>query len=75
MIQNRKMKFIATVEKGKRSQMDAIVEALKSMGVRVEQVLKFTGIITGTTKDKTLQEIKIKGIKSVEKDKAVHATD
>ncbi len=66
------MKFIATVEERQRSKIDDIVEALKSMGVRVEQVLRFTGIITGSTKDKSLQEIKIKGIKSVEKDKTVH---
>jgi hypothetical protein len=64
------MKFIATVEKGQRSNIDEIASNLKKMGAKVDSVLKITGIITGSS-SKSLQDLKIKGIKSVEKDKSV----
>jgi hypothetical protein len=65
------MKFIATVEKGQRANIDEIASNLKKIGVKVDSVLKLTGIITGSCNTKSLQDIKIKGIKSVEKDKSV----
>lgn len=65
------MKFIATVEKGQRAKIDEIASTLKKMGVKVDSVLKITGIITGSSNNKSLQDIKIKGIRSVEKDKSI----
>lgn len=66
------MKFIATIERMQRSKIDDIAKTMRDMGVHVDKVLKVTGIITGTSNAKTLQEIKIKGVASVEKAKAVH---
>lgn len=66
------MKFVATIDNIHLSRIDEIAKSMRKMGVQVDKVLKITGIITGSTKNKTLQEIKIKGVASVEKSKAVH---
>jgi hypothetical protein len=67
------MRFIATVNKRQRTNMDAIVAKLRSMGIRIDGVLKLTGIITGSSTNKSLQEIKIEGIAAVEQEKNVNA--
>ena len=63
------MKFIATVED--KSKIQNIVTTLKKMGVKIDNIMKITGIITGSTGNKKAEDIKIKGIKSIEIDKTM----
>jgi hypothetical protein len=63
------MKFVAVVENKK--EIDSIAETLRKMGCTIEQILKRTGVIAGQTGLKSLRDIRIKGIKSIERDRAV----
>lgn len=60
------MEFNAVIEKGQN--IDNLVEDYKKMGVKIDRILKLTGIICGTSDNHTLEELKIAGIKSVEED-------
>jgi hypothetical protein len=63
------MKFIAIAENKK--QITAIANRLKAMGCSIHQVMKITGVITGDSEKNGLAALKIKGIRSVEKDRSV----
>lgn len=65
------MKFIAIVEDNRKSQIHEIAKSMEEMGVRVEQVLKFTGIIVGSIEGRQLSDFKIDGIKAIEEDRNV----
>ncbi|MDQ3278409.1 MAG: hypothetical protein M3Q06_08780 [Bacteroidota bacterium] len=61
-------KFIAVVEDDHTEKIDDVAERMKKEGARIDQVLSFTGIITGTTPD--LEKLNsVRGIKSVEEDR------
>lgn len=61
-------KFIAVVEEDQTEMIDDIADRLKKKGASIDQVLSFTGIITGTTPDlKKLNSVR--GVKSVEEDR------
>jgi hypothetical protein len=61
-------KFIAVVEEDQAEKIDAIADQLKKEGASIDQVMSFTGIITGTTPD--MQKLNgVRGIKSVEEDR------
>ena len=61
----RTKKFIATVEESKVGQIEKIAKKMEEAGVNVDQVLTFTGIITGSTND--LEAVtRFKGVKTVE---------
>lgn len=65
-------KFIAVVEEHQTDKINEIADLLQKEGAKINQVLSFTGIITGSTPD--LQKLnKIKGIKSVEEDRENYA--
>ena len=63
------MKFVAVVEDKK--EIDSIAEALRKMGFSIEQILKRTGVISGQSGSRSLRDIAIKGIRSVEPDRKV----
>jgi hypothetical protein len=63
------MKFIAITENRKNT--TAIANRLKAMGCSIHQVMKITGVITGDSEKIALDALKIKGIRSVEKDRSV----
>lgn len=61
-------KFIAVVDEDQAEKIDEIADRMKKEGACIDQVLSFTGIITGTTPDlKKLNNVR--GIKSVEEDR------
>lgn len=61
-------KFIAVVEEDQAEKIDEIADRMKKEGAKIDKVLSFTGIITGTTPDlKKLNNVR--GIKSVEEDR------
>lgn len=60
-------KFIAVVEDDQVDNINDIADKLKEEGVNVDQVLSFSGIITGSAQD--LDKLNnLSGIKSVEED-------
>lgn len=70
----KQMKFIATIEENKIEAVDKIAKLLKDDGVKVNQVLTFSGIITGSTQSlDDINKFKDFGIKTVEEDKGKHA--
>ncbi|HEV7333450.1 MAG TPA: hypothetical protein VGN63_20615 [Flavisolibacter sp.] len=61
-------KFIAVVDEDQAEKIEEIADQLKKEGAKIDQVMSFTGIITGTTPD--LQKLnKVRGVKSVEEDR------
>lgn len=66
--------FIASVEEDRVNEIQAIAGNLEKMGCTIENIFSFSGIITGSTdKPLTLQQLKIDGIKHVEKAREVRA--
>jgi len=68
------MEVIMVVETSQRRNIQEIATTLGKMGVRVKQVLKVTGVITGTSPRMSLAKLKIKGIQTVEQDRTVRAS-
>lgn len=66
------MNFIATVEDDQRSNIQEIAKSLEKMGIRVRDVMRITGVITGTSG--SLAKVRIKGIRSVEQDRNLRAS-
>lgn len=61
-------KFIAVVEEDQAVKIEDIADQLKKEGAQIDQVMSFTGIITGTSPD--MQKLNsVRGIKSVEEDR------
>lgn len=63
------MNFIVTLHDSARPKIEEIANVLENMGNRVNQRLKITGIITGSTgvHTKLTDLAKIDGVKKVEK--------
>ncbi|WP_373524023.1 hypothetical protein [Aquiflexum sp.] len=72
---NDPIKFIASVEDEEIKNIQQIAEKLREKGCIINNVLSFTGVITGETsgKEDSLQDIKVKGIKHIEEDGEVRA--
>lgn len=65
-------KFIAVVQDDHLEMINDIADKMKEEGVKIDQVLTITGIITGSAAD--LQKvIDVAGVKSVEEDKEKRA--
>ena len=61
-------KFIVVVEEDQADKIDEIADKMKKEGAKIEKVLSFTGIITGSSPD--LDKLnKVAGEKSVEEDR------
>ena len=72
---NEPIKFIASVEENEIPNIGKIAQTLRDKGCKIENVLSFTGVITGLSsgKESSLAELKVKGIKHIEKDGEVRA--
>lgn len=69
-----KINFIASVNDERIGDTKVIADQLKQLGCRIDQVLTFSGIITGsTTTNVSIDKLKIDGIKNVELDRTVRA--
>ena len=61
-------KFIVVVDEDQADKIDEIADKMKKEGAKIEKVLSFTGIITGSSPD--LDKLnKVAGVKSVEEDR------
>jgi hypothetical protein len=71
-VKKDKFNFIASVNDDRLDDIESIVRSLKELGCNIDNVLKFSGIITGTTaSEMSLTELKIDGIKNVEPERIV----
>ena len=68
------MDFIAKVEDNQRSNIQEIAQSLEKMGIKVKQILRIPGVITGSSRRMPLAQLKIKGIQSVERDRHLKAS-
>lgn len=68
------MNLIMKVEDNQRGNIQEIARTLEKMGVRIKQILKVSGVITGSSPRMSLAKLKIKGIQSVEQDRTVRAS-
>jgi hypothetical protein len=66
------MNFIATVEDNERSNIQEIARSLEKVGVKVREVMRITGVITGSSR--SLSRVRIPGIRSVEQDRSLRAS-
>ncbi len=76
-MESKGKRFIASVEEQSREKIEQIAEDLKQKGCKITDVLSFSGIITGESsgQEKSLEELKVKGIKYIEEDGEVRALD
>ena len=66
------MNFIATVEDNQRSNIQEIAKSLEKVGVQVREVMRISGVITGSSR--SLAKVRIPGIRTVEQDRKVRAS-
>lgn len=67
-----KIKFIASVKEDSIGNIQAIANNFKKLGCTVQDILTYSGIITGNAKSGvSLNDLKIEGIKNVELDRKV----
>ncbi len=70
----RSKNFIATVEEDKIKNIQSIAKYMQADGVKINQILSISGIITGSANDLSdLNKYKGKGIKTIEEEKQVKA--
>jgi hypothetical protein len=68
------MKIIITIDDSHVKKIKRVASALKKKGVDIENVLSFSGIITGEVEnDQDIEALKIAGVKSVEISKKLGA--
>jgi hypothetical protein len=73
-MENPKIDFIASVRKDRIDDIDSIVKSLEKLGCVIENVLSFSGVITGSAStDISLSDLKIDGIIHVEQDRKLKA--
>jgi hypothetical protein len=73
-MKNQKINFIASVNDDRIEDVDAIAKKLQDLGCTIDNILSFSGVITGsTTTDISINDLKIDGIKNVESDRKVKA--
>jgi hypothetical protein len=72
VVKNPKINFIASVREDKIEEIEIIARKLKELGCVIDNVLSFSGVITGITpSDISLKDLKIDGIKNIEPDREV----
>jgi hypothetical protein len=73
-VNNPKINFIASVMDDRIIDIEAIAKNLKDMGCTIDNVLAFSGVITGSASCGTsLSDLKIDGIKNIEQDREIKA--
>jgi hypothetical protein len=71
---NPEINFIASVREDRIEEIETIARKLKELGCVIDNILSFSGVITGRTpSDISLKELKIDGIKNIEADREVKA--
>lgn len=71
-MEGSKINFIASVNEDSIDNIRAIAKKLKRLGCTIDNILTFSGVITGSTDSNiSLNELKIDGIKHVELDRKV----
>ena len=71
---NLKVNFIASVNEDRIKDVDAIAKELQNLGCTIDNILSFSGVITGSAAAGiSLNDLKIEGIKNVEPDRKVKA--
>jgi hypothetical protein len=69
-----KINFIASVNEDRIKDVEAIAKELQELGCTIDNILSFTGVITGsTTSGISINDLKIDGIKNIEPDRNVKA--
>ncbi|HLO60358.1 MAG TPA: hypothetical protein VK179_16525 [Bacteroidales bacterium] len=64
--------FIASVTDDYLGTIDEVASRLQNLGCEITQVLKISGVITGKVEqDRDLDDLRIQGVASVEKQKQV----
>jgi hypothetical protein len=73
-MENPKINFIASVNDDSINDIEAIAGRLKDLGCTIDNILSFSGVITGSASSTlSLKDLKIEGIKNVETDRKVKA--
>jgi hypothetical protein len=73
-MESSKIHFIASVNENSIDGIQEIAKRLKQLGCSIDNVLSFSGVITGSTaSNMSLDDLKIDGIKNVEADRKVKA--
>ena len=73
-MESSKIQFIASVDENSIDGIEEIAKRLKQLGCSIDNVLSFSGVITGSTASNiSLDDLKIEGIKNVEADRKVKA--
>jgi hypothetical protein len=74
VMESQKINFIASVREDRIDDIELIAGRLKDLGCIIENVLVFSGVITGSAATGvSLSDLKIDGIKNVEPDRKVKA--
>ncbi|SHN26125.1 hypothetical protein SAMN04488057_114105 [Cyclobacterium lianum] len=70
-----KRNFIASIERESGIQIEQIARELQDKGCTIRRILKLAGVISGCSsgKEKSLQELKIPGIRHIEEDRQLRA--
>jgi hypothetical protein len=67
-----KQSFIASVKDDYLERMEQVADQLRVKGCEINQILKFSGVITGkVNKQVNLKDLKIEGITSIEKQRVL----
>ncbi len=68
--------FIAALEEKSLDEIDTIASQLEQKGCKIKHVLRFSGIIAGSIeKNVPLHQLKVPGIKHIEKDREIRANE
>jgi hypothetical protein len=70
------LNVIITIEDKHLKEIDSIARTLRRMGLKIDQVLRISGVISGSVQKRiTHMDLKIKGVKSVEFSRKVSAIE
>lgn len=68
--------FIASLEENCRDKIDAIAGQMEQKGCKIRHILRFSGLISGRIDAAVpLDNLKVPGIKHIEKDREIRATE
>ena len=71
-MKSSKKYFIASVDDNSIEDIKVIAQRLKDLGCKIDSILAFSGVISGSTDSNTsLKDLEIDGIKNVEPDRKI----
>ena len=71
-MEKSKIDFIAAVDDDRKEDIESIADRLKALGCKINNVLSFSGIISGSAASGiSLDDLKIDGIKNIEPDRKI----